>query len=121
MFKIISSGPRGPPCRIDSFTSGCFCANAADIKMFPVANNTLADPTNPCVSSCVGVSCTPTCPSNEEYRDCGPTALCDNQVCRGTRPMCTEADAALCVAGCFCSPGFSRFGGACIKQCPLLP
>ncbi|CAG9800210.1 unnamed protein product [Chironomus riparius] len=116
-------GPRGPPCRMDSFTTGCFCADSNQVKMFPVANNTVADPNNPCVSTCDFTKCEASkCPkANEEWRDCGPTSMCDNQVCRGMRPMCTEEDAQICVAGCFCVAGFKRFGGECIKKCPLLP
>lgn len=110
---------------MDSFTTGCFCADPNQVKKFPVANNTLADKNNPCVSSCTGVSCDSTAPkctkAHEEWRECGPTSMCDNQVCRGMRPICTEEDAAICVAGCFCASGYSRFGGECIKQCPLLP
>ncbi|KAL7048968.1 hypothetical protein ACKWTF_003554 [Chironomus riparius] len=77
-------GPRGPPCRMDSFTTGCFCADSDQIKMFPVANNTVADPNNPCVSTCDFTKCEASkCPkANEEWRDCGPTSMCDNQVCR---------------------------------------
>ena len=58
---------------------------------------------------------------NEEYRICGPTFACDNQICQGAKPICTPEQAEICVEGCFCKPGFSRFGGECINPCPLLP
>lgn len=58
---------------------------------------------------------------HEEWRDCGPTYMCDNQVCRGARPICTEEDATICVAGCFCKEGYSRDGSKCVKECPLYP
>lgn len=106
---------------MDSFTTGCFCPEGK-VKMFPVANNTAIEPNNQCVTDCSKVSCSIQCPNaNEEHRECGPTSTCDNQICRGVQPICTEEDAAICVAGCFCVSGFSRFNGECIQQCPLLP
>ncbi|KAG5671764.1 hypothetical protein PVAND_001943 [Polypedilum vanderplanki] len=51
-------GPRGPPCFFNSFTTGCFCKDPNTIKVFPVANNSLADPKNPCVKDCSKVNCT---------------------------------------------------------------
>jgi len=49
---VILSGPRGPPCRMDTFTAGCFCADSEQIKMYPVANNSVIEPKNICVSAC---------------------------------------------------------------------
>lgn len=57
---------------------------------------------------------------HEEYRLCGPSAICDPQVCRGILPdFCGEI--VECIAGCFCKSGYSRYNGKCIRKCPLLP
>lgn len=92
-------------------------------------NNSFADPNNPCIpiSKCNFKLCVPQCEDPlKEYRTCGPLYKCDPQACRGgARPRpedeCTEEDAAVCVAGCYCKPGYKNDFGRCAKVCPLYP
>lgn len=59
------------------------------------------------------------CPTGMEWKE-GPTWDCDNQVCRGARPMCEDETAR--IMGCFCKKANqSKDGDKCVTQCPLYP